>query len=93
MTAELIRALQSVGFERDSRFCVLWSEQFQQLCEYKVQFGHCVVPHNYSANNKLGKWVSTQRSKYKLRLEGKPSPMTEERILVLNGIGFKWEAR
>ena len=25
-----------------------WSVQFQQLCEYKVQFGHCLVPRQYA---------------------------------------------
>ena len=93
MTEERIRELQSVGFEGEPTGGALWSVQFEQLCEYKVQFGHCAVPHNYSANNKLGKWVSNQRRNYKLCQEGKPSPMTEERILVLDDIGFKWEAR
>ena len=35
-----------------------WRDNFRQLCEYKVQFGHCIVPQPYySANPKLGKWV------------------------------------
>jgi hypothetical protein len=93
MTEERILSLESAGFKwgsSKSDLATFWSEQFQQLCEFKVQFGHCAVPQNYPANNKLGTWVSTQRSNYKLCQEGKPSPMTEERILVLNGIGFKW---
>jgi hypothetical protein len=36
-----------------------WRDQFKQLCEFKVQFGHCLVPTGkYSANPKLWKWIS-----------------------------------
>jgi hypothetical protein len=91
MTEGRTRLLESVGFERDPTVGGLWSRKFEQLREYKVQFGHCVVPQKYSADNNIGKWVSNQRSNYKLYQEGKPSPMTESRFLALNGIGFKWE--
>jgi hypothetical protein len=50
------------------------------------------VQAKYSANSKLGNWVSQQRSFYKLHREGKPSPMTEERIQTLNDVGFNWRA-
>jgi hypothetical protein len=38
-----------------------WRDLFRQLCEYKIQFGDCLMPQRYSANPKLGNWVSTQR--------------------------------
>jgi hypothetical protein len=44
MTAEPIRALESVGFDWGTSKNVLasiWSERFQQLREFNVQFGHC----------------------------------------------------
>ena len=68
----------------------IWSDFFRQLCEYKVQYGHCQVPQKYPANPKLGKWVSTQRSHYRLYQEGKPSSMTAEQIRELKSIGFDW---
>jgi hypothetical protein len=37
-----------------------WCDLFRQLCEFKVQNGHCRVPQQYSANPKLGKRVSKQ---------------------------------
>jgi hypothetical protein len=90
LTTERIRELDNVGFKweahKDS-----WNERFDQIFEFKVQFGHCLVPVYCSANPKLGKWVSTQRSNYKLYQEGKPGPMTAERIRALDGIGFKWD--
>ena len=89
LTEDRIRELESVGFEwKTSAF--IWNEGFQQLREFKVQFGHCIVPFKYSANPKLGQWVSTQRRNYRLYQEEKPSHMTGERIRELNGIGFDW---
>ena len=68
----------------------MWSVRFEQLREFKVQFGHCLVPQRYAANPKLGHWVDTQRQCYKLYQEGKPSPMTAEHIRALDDIGFDW---
>ena len=89
MTEEHIRALESIGFDW-GKTKTDWIARFQQLREYKIQFGHCLVPNQYSANPKLGNWVSTQRSTYRLHQEGKPSNMPEERIRELESIGFDW---
>jgi len=88
-----IRELESIGFEWEtSKTGVrsIWSVRIQQLCEYKVQFGHYLVPEQYAANPKLGHWVMTQRTQYRLHQEGKPSRMTEDRIRELESIGFDW---
>ena len=92
MTAERIREFESVGFDWET-YRDLWSKRFEQLSEFKVQFGHCLVPHKYSANPKLGVWVSTQRSNYRFYMEGKPSPMTADRILDLESLEFEWSAK
>ena len=94
MIEERIRELESIGFDwgtTKTDLASIWSARFQQLREYKVQSGHCLVPYQYSANLKLGKWVSNERYQYRLYQEGKPSPMTEERIRELESIEFKWE--
>ena len=94
MTEEHIRALESVGFDWETSktdSASIWSEHFQQLREFEVKFGHCRVSRQYAANPKLGQWVSRQRSNYRLYKEGKPSPMTEERIRALESVGFDWE--
>jgi hypothetical protein len=93
MTEERIRELESVGFNwGTSKTCLasIWSVRFQQVCEFKAQFGHCLVPRRYAANHQLGHWVSIQRNNYRLHQEGKPSPMTEERIRELESVGFNW---
>ena len=91
MTEERIRELEGVGFEWGRTSAFIWSVQYQQMCEFKAQFGHCLVPIKYSANPKLGRWVSTQRSDYRIYMEGKPSAMIEERIRELESVEFKWE--
>ena len=96
ITEERIRALESAGFHwgaSKTDLASVWGERLQQLREFKVQFGHCLVPFRYSANPTLGKWVSRQRNKYGLYQEGKPSPMTAERIRALESVGFDWETR
>ena len=91
MTEERIRALNGVGFDWEATNAS-WNALLEQLTDYKVQFGHCLVPRQYAVNPKLGEWVSTQRRNYRLYQRGKPSSMTEELIRALNGVGFNWEA-
>jgi hypothetical protein len=89
MTAERIRELECLEFKWEQTY-INWNERFEQLREFKVQFGHCVVPLNYSPIPKLRQWASKQRSNYRLYQEGKPSTMTagafeSSRVLVSNG--------
>ena len=53
-------------------------------------FSPGLVPTKYSTNPALGRWVSTQRSQYKLFVDGEKSTMTQERVERLNSIGFVW---
>ena len=62
MPAERIQALDGIGFEWLR--LLTWDERFQQLRDFKVQFGHCYVPVRYSANRALGNWVLKQRGYY-----------------------------
>jgi hypothetical protein len=91
MTPEHIRALNGIGFEWGTskiELASIWTIRFQQLCEFKAQFGDCLVPRKYSANPKLGRWVKNQRYRYRLHQEGKPSScMTPERIQALESVG------
>jgi hypothetical protein len=89
MTEERIRELESVGIKwgrSETDLASIWSVRSQQLREFKVQFGHCLVPSRYPANLKLGRWVSTQRSTYRRHQAGKPSGITEERIRELDSV-------
>ena len=89
MTAERFYDLENVGLEVGNSKTAIWSVRFQQLREFKVQFGHRLVPKKYAANHELGHWVSNQRSNYRLYQEGKPSPMTAERFCDLENVGLE----
>jgi hypothetical protein len=70
-----------------------WAEKFKELCEYRQSMGHCLVPHTYSENLALARWVKRQRYQYKLMVEKKQSTMTDERVTALEDIGFVWDSQ
>ena len=70
-----------------------WYEKYQELCEFHKKYKHCNVPPNYKNDSSLWRWVKRQRYHYKLKRDGKPSSMTEERIAALNAIGLIWDSQ
>lgn len=68
----------------------IWSEKFEDLIEFRKIYGHCHVPHYYNENAPLAQWVKRQRYQYKLKVDGKRSTLSDERIRLLNKIGFIW---
>lgn len=58
-----------------------------------MQFGHCRIPQSFPANSQLANWAHNQRKEYKLMIRGKPSPMTAERVRILENEGFNWSFR
>eukprot|EP00934_Nitzschia_sp_Nitz4_P005095 Nitzschia sp. Nitz4//scaffold145_size56662//7061//8339//NITZ4_006552-RA/size56662-snap-gene-0.85-mRNA-1//1//CDS//3329536562//5085//frame0 len=70
----------------------IWSEKFEDLCEFRKTYGHCHVPHTYAQNGALAQWVKRQRYQYKLKLEGKRSTLSDDRVHLLNTIGFIWNS-
>jgi hypothetical protein len=90
MTPFRIRELESLGFEWDC-YDTAWKDRLSELADYRKIYGHCNVPYKYSENAKLVQWVETQRSQYKLHLEGKTSHMTLSRIQKLESLGFRWD--
>jgi hypothetical protein len=89
MTTIRIQELESLGFEwRVS--VTAWEDRLSELADYRKIHGHCNVPQNYSENSKLAKWVSKQRTNYRLHIEGKTSPMTPFRLQALESLGFEW---
>ena len=69
-----------------------WSDRLQELRNYCVQNGQCLVPHTYPPNPQLARWVKRQRRQYKLMLERQPSNMTFGRIERLEQLGFVWDS-
>jgi len=87
LTKTMVEKLNDIGFKWKMN---QWDTKFEMLLEFQDEHGHCAVPIKYSANPSLGKWVSNQRFHYKLRKEGKASPLTDDRIAKLTSVGFKW---
>jgi Helicase associated domain len=66
--------------------------KYTELQQYKIAYGHCDVATKYGPNPALGRWVSTQRSEYKiLQRDGRSKHMTQSKIAMLNNLGFRWE--
>jgi hypothetical protein len=83
----------------DAAFCklrsyqaMLWKEKFQELCDFKGLYGTCHVPHDWSINPSLAKWVKRQRYQYKLKKEGKHTTLTDTREAALDELGFVWQS-
>lgn len=72
--------------------CDQWQDRYAELKEFHQQNGHSSVPHTTSSNRRLARWVKRQRYQYKLRQEGKPSAMTDDRIRLLESLGFVWDS-
>lgn len=97
LTDDRIRRLESLGFIWSLRDD--WKKHYEELKEYKREFGNCNVPARYSKNRRLGIWVSAQRQQYKqikLADSSKPrrsAPLTQTRIDLLNELNFTWTIR
>lgn len=72
-----------------------WDEMFCRLLQYRAKFGHCRVPNRYKEDSKLGTWVSVQRWHYRVMAKGrrKKTPLTPERVIRLEKIGFQWSCQ
>ena len=63
--------------------------RFDELAEFKNNFGHCDVPKQYSENPTLGSWCHTLRKVYKD--QQKPSMyLSTVHIERLESLGFNW---
>lgn len=62
-----------------------WESHFQQLLDYNEKNGSVkMVPHRSS----LGKWVATLRGHFEDYVRENPSPLTKERVEMLEALGF-----
>ena len=71
-----------------------WEHMKQQLMDFYAENGHINVP-NELAYYKLRIWLNQQRYYYKRRKDGLSSPMTPERIKMLETAipDFSWRVR
>jgi len=83
--------LTNAGFIWDSHRAQ-WQERYQSLEVFHMTNGHCNVPSNFR-DSSLSNWVKNQRKQYKLFKTGSMTAMDEERVDLLNSLGFNWNPR
>merc|ERR1712241_1606354 len=69
-----------------------WTEKFEELLRFRDENGHCLVPNCFPENPSLAQWTKRQRYQHKLKLEGKRSTITNERVRALDDAGFVWDS-
>merc|ERR1712159_188705 len=69
-----------------------WTEKFEELLQFRDQHGHCLVPNCHPDNPALAQWTKRQRYQYKLKMDGKRSTITDERVRALDEAGFVWDS-
>jgi hypothetical protein len=69
-----------------------WHTNYEELCQYHKQRGHCSVQPKDSYS--LWRWIKRQRYLYKLKQENRKSnAISDERIALLERIGFVWDSQ
>lgn len=93
LTSERIKLLDGIGFcwEHKTKG---WMLRYQQLQEFANKYGHTMIGTSYEfkGSKKLATWVKTQRQQMQRKKLGLKHQMYDERIELLNMIGFVWEA-
>eukprot|EP00957_Ditylum_brightwellii_P035834 2716178-Ditylum_brightwellii.AAC.1 len=60
----------------------------EELKKYKEIHGHCSVPDTCTSSKRLALGASTQRQQYRETKEGRSLIMAQERVDMLNNLGF-----
>ncbi len=96
-TSQFIR-LEKEGFVFEPQRCLTFDDRFQQLMNFKAEFGHCNVPRsksNTSRHHSLGLWTAKLRGSYnriKQGLEPTTCKISSAQIQRLDEAGFLWKA-
>jgi hypothetical protein len=69
-----------------------WYGKFEELKKSFHDQKHGLCHIGWKENPLLAQWIKRQRYQYKLKLEGRHSTMTDERVASLEGLGFSWDS-
>jgi len=98
LTRDRLAELERLGFvwvhdnvnnQGDEAFC----RRLDDLKRFRDKYGHAMVPNRHKADCALGAWVKAQRYEMKKKKEGKKSALTDERIYLLEELGFVWSPK
>ena len=84
---EAIKYTRQILLKCPKRMRPLWEDRFEQLIEFKKQFGHVNVPYSKTG---LGKWVSKQREVSRKFRQGNDFGEQKEREKKLIALGFEF---
>ena len=87
ISAERVKRLDEIGFIWSFVEQTDWDDMFKLLEEFKACHGYCNVPQKFPENRRLGRWVNTQRLRFKQR---RLSPERQQR---LQSLGFVWNMK
>ncbi|NJM55433.1 MAG: hypothetical protein HC841_05540 [Verrucomicrobiae bacterium] len=85
LTSDQIALLDKLGFRWDA-LGDQWAENFERLKQFKEKHGHCEIGLVAAEDDKLRRWVSTQR------LQQARGEMDAERKVKLDVLGFSWSS-
>ena len=85
LSPDKIKLLEDIGFDWVP-LKSQWHKAYDELVQYKLAHGNCLVPYGYTENPTLASWVNTQRQAYK------NNQLSQEKIKLLIDVGFKWAA-
>ena len=94
LSNENVERLENAGFKwrlKNSTF----DERFDELMEFKDEFGHCNVSSISKDYLTLGQWCSSLRQSYRKIQKGETpnNKLSNENIKRLEDAGFKWSLR
>lgn len=91
LTNEQINLLNDINFEWENQKSndAVWNKMYQLLSNYYSKYHHLYIPISYITDDgvKLGKWVYSQRQKYK------NGNLPEEQLNKLNGLDVTWQEK
>lgn len=90
LNSDRIAVLDAVGFHWNIRGDSSWQKNYEALVSYTKEHGDTRVPRLYTRNPTLGEWVTEQRRQWKLKMERKPSMMSDERKNKLDELVRGW---
>jgi hypothetical protein len=88
LAKEKIIVLDGLGFSwlrRRRGIMVPWEQRIEDLKAFKKEHGHCNVLITYKPCPTLGRWAQNVRARRKR------GELTEEQILSLDALGFRWK--
>ena len=88
LNQEKIDLLDSIGFSWTIKIHTTWEDRYKELKVHKDTNGDFC-----GLNETLRKWVYNQRQQYKQFQESKKSFLNQEKIDLLDSIGFSWNIR